>query len=66
MDVCSAFEANEQPPELMQPGEGTFDHPAKATKTGSMWSLATSDLGGDTAPAELAAVAVRVVAAVGE
>jgi hypothetical protein len=64
--ICLSLEANEQPPKLVQPGKGALDHPAKATEAGSVRSLAASDLRNDTASPELTAVAVRVVAAIGE
>jgi hypothetical protein len=40
MDLASPLEANEQASELVQPGEGALDHPAKAAKPRSVRSLA--------------------------
>ncbi len=50
---------------MVQPGKGALDHPAGATEPGAVPGLPTSDLGSDPASAELAAVLVVVVAAVG-
>ena len=49
----------------MEPGEGAFDDPAVAAKPGAVTGTAAGDLGCDAAAAELAAVLVVVVAAVG-
>ncbi len=40
MDICSAFIANPQPSELMQPRQCAFDHPAKDTQTAAVFSSA--------------------------
>jgi len=65
VDVAAAVVADEQSFELVQPGEGAFDDPAVAAKTGAVFGLAACDLGCDAALAKLAAAAVVVVAAVG-
>lgn len=65
MHLVAAVVADEQPFELVQPGEGALDDPAVAAQAGAVRGLATSEFGGDAAPAELAAVLVVVVAAVG-
>src|SRR5438552_9791362 len=65
MDVAAAVVAHEQPFELVEPGEGAFDHPAVAAESGAVLGLAAGDLGGDAALAELTTVAFVVVSAVG-
>ena len=65
MDVGAAFVADEQSFEVVQAGEGALDDPAVAAESGAVLGLAACDLGCDAAPAELAAVAVVVVAAIG-
>src|SRR5207247_3982162 len=59
------FVADQQPLEMMEPGEGALDHPAGAAESRAVLGLAASDLGGDAAPAQLAPVLVVVVAAIG-
>ena len=65
MDLVAAVVADEQPLEVVQPGEGTFDDPADTAQPGAVLGLATSDLRLDVARAEFAPVLVVVVAAVG-
>jgi hypothetical protein len=65
VDLVAAVVADEQPLEVVQPGEGALDHPADASEPGAVLGLAARDLGCDPAPAELASVAVVVVAAIG-
>ena len=65
MDVVAAVVADEQSFELVEPGEGALDDPAVAAQAGAVLGLASCDLWGDSALAELAAAAVVVVAAVG-
>ena len=43
MDLGAAVVANEQPLEVLQPGEGTLDNPASA-EAGAVLGLATGDL----------------------
>ena len=62
---CAAVVADEQPLELVEPGEGALDHPAGASEPGAVLGLASCDLGLDPALPELAAILVVVVAAVG-
>ena len=64
MDVGAAVVADEQSFELVQPGEGAFDDPAVASEAGAVLGLAAGNLRGDATTAELATVAVRVVAAI--
>ncbi len=54
MDVGAAVVADEQPLEVVEPGEGALDDPASAA--GSMPALAAGDLGRDAALAQLPAV----------
>jgi hypothetical protein len=65
VDVLAAVVADEQPLELVQPGEGAFDDPAVAAEPRAVVGSAAGDLGCDAAPSQLAAVFVVVVAAVG-
>jgi hypothetical protein len=65
VDFVASVVADEQPLELVEPGEGALDDPAVATKPRPMLGLAACDLGFDPAAAELAPVLVVVVAAVG-
>jgi hypothetical protein len=64
VDLVAAVVADEQPFELVQPGEGAFDDPAMAAQPGAVPGSAAGDLGLDPAAAELATVALVVVAAV--
>jgi len=66
VDLCAAVVADEQPLEVMQPGEGALNDPAGAAEPGAMLGPAAGDLRCDPAPAELAPVLVVVVATVGE
>jgi hypothetical protein len=65
VDLVAAVVADEQPFEVVQPGERALDNPACASESRSVLGLTTSDLGGDAASAEFAPVLVVVVAAVG-
>ena len=65
MDVGAAVVTDEQPLELVQPGEGALDDPAVTAEPGPVCGLAACDLGADAAPTELSAMARIVVAAVG-
>jgi hypothetical protein len=65
VDLGSAVVADEQPAELVQPGEGALDHPAEAAEPGAVSGVASCDHGLDAAAAELAAVDGVVVGAVG-
>ena len=44
VDVAAAVVADEQPLEVVQPGEGALDNPAVATEAGAVRGLAASDL----------------------
>jgi hypothetical protein len=65
VNVVAAVVADEEPFELVEPGEGAFDDPAVAAEAGAVFGLAAGDLGCDPELAESAAVLVVVVAAVG-
>ncbi len=65
MDFGAAVVADEQPLELVQPGEGALDHPAVAAEAGAVLGLAPRDLRLDAALPELATVTVVVITAVG-
>ena len=65
MDVGSAFVAGAESLEGVQPGEAAFDDPAVPAQTGAVGHAAAGDARGDAAGAQLAAVLVVVVAAVG-
>ena len=65
MDLVAAVVADEQPLQLVQPGEGAFDDPAGLAEAGAVCGVSASDLGCDPEPSQLAAVLVVVVAAVG-
>ena len=66
MDLVTAVVADEQPLEVMQPGEGAFDDPADGAEPGSVLGLAAGDHRFDSALADEAAVLVVVVATVGD
>jgi len=65
VNLGSAVVADEQPFEVVQPGEGALDDPASTPEPGAMLGLAAGDLGCDPEPAQQAPVLVVVVAAVG-
>jgi hypothetical protein len=50
----SAVVTDEQPFEVVQPGEGALDHPAEASQPGAVVGLSASDLGRDPEPAQQA------------
>ncbi len=66
MNVGAVFVAGAESLEGVQPGEAAFDDPALAAQAGAVRNPAAGDAWGDAAGAELAAVLVVVVAAVGE
>jgi hypothetical protein len=66
VDVAPALVAGAQSLEGVQPGEAALDDPAVATQPGAVCDAAASDPRRDAAGAQLAAVDVVVVAAVGE
>ncbi len=66
MDLGAAVVADEQPLEVVQPGEGALDDPADTAEAGAVVGLAPRNLGADAAPAQLAPVLVVVIGAIGE
>ncbi len=65
MDLVAAVVADEQPLEVVQPGEGALNDPAVAAEAGVVLGLAPRDLGPDPSVSELTPVLVVVVAAIG-
>jgi len=63
--LVASVVADEQSLEVVQPGEGTLDDPADTPEARAVLGLASCDLRGDPASAQLAPVLVVVVAAVG-
>ena len=66
MDVGSAFVAGPEALEGVQPGTAAFDDPAVSAQAGAVGHAAARDPGCDAPGAQLTAVLVVVVAAVGE
>ena len=66
MNVAASFVADEQPLEVVQPGEGAFDDPAVAAKARAVPGLAASDHRLDAALADESTVLVVVIAAIGD
>src|SRR5205823_6490449 len=64
--VRPPLEADQEAPELMEPGEAALDRPAQASESGAVIGLTPRDERGDPAPTELPAVAVAVVGAVAD
>ncbi len=64
MDLGAAVVADEQPFELVQPGEGALDDPAVAAEPGAVAVETAGDLGGDAALAQFGSVVAGVVSAV--
>ena len=65
VDLGAAVVADEQSFHPVEPGEGALDDPAIAAQAGAVPGLAARDLWLDSTLAELAAMVVRVVGAVG-
>jgi hypothetical protein len=66
VDVAAALVAGAQPLEGVQPGEAALDDPALTSQAGAVGDAAAGDPRSDPASAQLSAVDVVVVAAVGE
>lgn len=66
MGLFAAFVADVESVELVQPGEGAFNDPAPAAESGAVLGLAACDQWCDADGAQLAAVELLVVAAVGD
>ncbi len=65
VDFVAAVVADEQPLEVVQPGEGALDDPAGTAEPCAVGGLAARDLRFDSPAAQLTAVLVVIVAAVG-
>lgn len=66
VDVGSAFPADPQASEAVEPREASFDHPAVGAQPGAVSPPAAGDSRHDASGSDLVAVDVVVVAAVGE
>lgn len=66
VDVGSAFPADTESSEAVEPGEGPLDHPPVDAKTGPVAGVSAGDGRDDAAGPDLVAVDVVVVAAIGE
>ncbi|GHG83656.1 hypothetical protein GCM10018779_66850 [Streptomyces griseocarneus] len=66
MDVGPPFPADPQASEAVQPGKGPLDHPPVSSQASAVPGSASGDGRHDAASADLVAVDVVVVAAVGE
>jgi len=64
--VGAALVADQQAAEAVQPGDAALHHPALATEAGAVGGTSARDLRRDPPLADLSAVTVVVVAAVGE
>ncbi len=58
MHLVAAVVADEQPFEVVEPGEGALDDPAVAAEPGAVSGAAAGDLVRDPAVSELAAVSL--------
>jgi hypothetical protein len=66
VDLGAPVIADEQPLEVVQPGEGAFDNPAVTAEPGTVAVVAVGDQGFDATLPECSPVRVGVVAAVAE
>jgi len=55
MHICPPFIPHAQPPELVQPGDGALDHPARHAKVTAVTGAALADLWRNPALAQLLA-----------
>ena len=62
----AAVVADEQPFEVVEPGEGALDDPAHGAEPGAVLALAAGDHGCDAPPTDEPAVLVVVVATIGD
>ncbi|GAA4887383.1 hypothetical protein GCM10023237_00610 [Streptomyces coeruleoprunus] len=65
MEIGASLVPGTESFELVQPGEGSFDHPGHPAQSGAVGDAASGDHGFDAALPEQAAVLVEVVAPVG-
>ena len=66
VDLGSTVVADEEPLEVVQPGDGALDDPADAAEPGAMFGRAAGDQGLDAARSDEPSVLVVVVAAIGD
>ena len=66
MDLGSTVVADEEPLEVVQPGDGALDDPADAAEPGAMFGRAAGDHGLDAARSDEPSVLFVVVAAIGD
>jgi hypothetical protein len=66
VDLVAAVVADEQPFEVVQPGEGALDDPAGAAESRAVLGPTASDLRTDAEAPKLAAILLVVVAAIGD
>jgi hypothetical protein len=64
VNAGSPLVAHRQPSKSMQPGEGTFDHPARPAEAAAVRRAALRELRRDAAVPKLVAMRLRIVAAV--
>jgi len=64
MDISAAFPAHSQPPELVQPGEGAFHHPARLAKSATMLCAPLGQYRPDAPSAQPLPVRLAVIAAI--
>jgi hypothetical protein len=63
VDVSPFFVANAQPPELIQPGEGSFHYPAPSAQSAAMLGVAHREQRDDAAGTQTLADCLRVMIA---
>jgi hypothetical protein len=66
MHVGAPLVTEEQPTELVEPGESALNDPSVSAKAGAVRSLTAGDHGLDPAQPEQAAVHVEVIPAIGD
>jgi len=64
VNTGTTFVAHRQTAKTMQPGEGSFDHPARAAEAAPVRGAAFRELRRDAARQELIAMGLRIVAAI--
>lgn len=64
MDVGSSFKADAQPSELVKPGDGALDDPARAALLFVLWFVALCEIGLDSLVTQFLAVRFAVVGSV--
>ena len=64
MNTGAAFVANRQTAEAMEPGQGTFNDPARAAEPAPIGGAALRQQGGDAPSRQFIAMRLRIIAAV--